>query len=141
MAMQGHDGKGCILADEMCVHIHIFSGHDYADFGGRGMGKTLQTITLVWTLLSSCNPCDPRCSAHSVHRTEPLREHWAGCRQGDDRLPSITHQCKSSRTHPDPLLIERCAELEERVPQMVWIISVSILCRCNINSTSEQAWP
>ncbi|GJE96776.1 DEAD/DEAH box helicase [Phanerochaete sordida] len=37
MAMRGHDGRGAILADEM------------------GMGKTLQTITLVWTLLKQ-NP-------------------------------------------------------------------------------------
>ncbi|KIJ39853.1 hypothetical protein M422DRAFT_780869 [Sphaerobolus stellatus SS14] len=33
MGMRKHEGQGCILADEM------------------GMGKTLQTVTLIWTLL------------------------------------------------------------------------------------------
>ncbi|EIW82890.1 hypothetical protein CONPUDRAFT_101343 [Coniophora puteana RWD-64-598 SS2] len=42
MGLRRHEGQGCILADEMQVF-------------GLGLGKTLQTIALVWTLLKQ-NP-------------------------------------------------------------------------------------
>ncbi|CAL1708125.1 unnamed protein product [Somion occarium] len=52
-----HSGNGCILADEM------------------GMGKTLQTVTLVWTLL-----------------TKPVCWHRACCGQSTYRLPCLSGQ-------------------------------------------------
>lgn len=53
MAMKGHDGRGCILADEMYVAesrstLYTLTGR----FAHRGMGKTLQVCSLVSSLMT-----------------------------------------------------------------------------------------
>ncbi|THV06782.1 hypothetical protein K435DRAFT_834087 [Dendrothele bispora CBS 962.96] len=54
MGLRRHEGCGCILADEMCVP-KVVSNPVQTKHYPRGLGKTLQTIALIWTLLKQ-NP-------------------------------------------------------------------------------------
>lgn len=52
MGLRKHEGQGCILADEMYCFLTSDVFAYKTNTLTRGMGKTLQTITLIWTLLS-----------------------------------------------------------------------------------------
>ena len=47
MGMRGHEGRGCILADEMYVVSQVVCGLKVTQSSCRGMGKTLQVGTLI----------------------------------------------------------------------------------------------
>jgi DNA repair and recombination protein RAD54B len=52
MGLRKHEGQGCILADEMLMLQNRAQTASLTSFCFRGLGKTLQTISLIWTLLS-----------------------------------------------------------------------------------------
>jgi SNF2 family DNA or RNA helicase len=64
------EGQGCILADDMFVaRTPLCPTKGTDDFTDRGLGKTAQAITLIWTLLRM-----PRFSL-----LDPLSLQWVLC--------------------------------------------------------------
>ena len=111
MAMRGHEGKGCILADEMYVlkWLVLVSLTLTSVTGAWGKHSrqvsyllqhlkiltVLQTITLVWTLLSWYQRDESADSQLTLlSRTESLCQHRADGWESDDRVPCVAYKRK-----------------------------------------------
>ncbi|KAF8588695.1 hypothetical protein K439DRAFT_582988 [Ramaria rubella] len=112
MGMRKHEGQGCILADEM------------------GMGKTLQTIALIWTLLKqnpyTGNPvigkCLIACPVSLVNNWKNEFHKWIGRdRMGifvGDKDKSVVKQFVNSKIHQ--VLIIGYERLKGVMPDLVY---------------------